>query len=68
MKSTASLSPAYRTLIISVFCLATFLTYSFMNAAWTPAPANPPADNTEIPINAGGVAQQKSGDFTAYNV
>jgi hypothetical protein len=53
MKSTTSLSPAYRTLIISVFCLATFLTYSFMNAAWTPAPANPPADNTLPPINTG---------------
>jgi hypothetical protein len=34
---------------------------SALAASWTPPRSNPPADNTDAPINVGMVAQYKSG-------
>ena len=44
---------SFRSIITLSLALATLLGYSFINAAWTPAPANPPANNVPAPINVG---------------
>ena len=57
MTTTKSL----RSIITLSLALATLLGYSFINAAWTPAPANPPANNVPAAINVGSANQDKLG-------
>jgi hypothetical protein len=43
-----------------------FLTgYSFMSAAWSVAPANPPSNNAPTPLNVSATAQTKQGNLTS---
>ncbi len=37
------------------------VSYNFMNAQWTAAPANPPASNAAAPVNIGTASQVKNG-------
>jgi hypothetical protein len=44
-----------------------FLTgYNFLGAAWTPAPAKPPASNTDAPITVSDTTQTKEGRLNLY--
>jgi hypothetical protein len=54
MKSTTSL-------LSLTICLCLLVGYNFMSAAWTAAPANPPANNVEAPINVSDTTQTKAG-------
>ena len=58
MTSTRSV----RSIVALSLALATLLCYSFLSAAWTPAPANPPADNVPPPINVGTSTASVQGD------
>jgi hypothetical protein len=48
-----TLTPTLRSFIVLLVSLTLFLSYSFINAAWTAAPANPPESNSPSPINTG---------------
>ncbi len=46
--------------------LVMLLGYNFISAqVWTPAPANPPSNNTPAPINVGTSTQAKTGNIAA---
>lgn len=58
MKSTVSL-------LSLTICLCLLVGYNFMSASWTTAPANPPANNVDAPINIGATTQTKNGNLIA---
>ena len=51
-------------IIPAAIILFGFVTYNFMNAAWTPPPAAPPTSNTEAPVNVGTTDQVKNGGLS----
>ncbi|TAK57799.1 hypothetical protein EPO17_00895, partial [Patescibacteria group bacterium] len=51
----------FKTLIIAGLALVFAITLSVVNADWTSAPANPPANNAPAPINVGSIDQVKNG-------
>ncbi len=51
----------HRPFILTILVVTLFLSYNFINAAWTPPSANPPTDNTEAPVNVGTTGQTKNG-------
>lgn len=55
-----------KTIIPLFIALFTLVSYQFIGAAWTNAPANPPAANAETPLHT-GAAQSKSGALTTGN-
>jgi hypothetical protein len=61
MQKISSFTPTLRAVTVLAVSLSVLVSYNFMSAAWTNAPANPPANNTEVPINASAVAQEKPG-------
>ncbi len=52
-----------QTIKVVVLALILSVGVNFALAAWTPAPASPPSNNTEAPINVGASAQAKTGSF-----
>ena len=51
----------HRPFILTILVVTLFLSYNFINAAWTAPSANPPTDNTEAPLNVGTTGQTKNG-------
>jgi len=54
-------------LVLSV-ALTLALGANYLYAAWTPAPANPPGNNVDAPINVGSAEQTKTGDLTVAGI
>ncbi len=52
-----------QTLKIVIVALILSVGVSYLFAAWTPPPSNPPNSNTDAPINVGGISQTKIGDI-----
>lgn len=46
---------------LAIFTIALFVGMNYLNAAWNNPTATPPSNNTEVPINVGGVTQKKNG-------
>jgi hypothetical protein len=55
----------YRSLIIFSLVAVFLVSYNFMSAQWTNAPAAAPSNNTPTPVNVGPTLQTKSGNFMA---
>ena len=51
----------HRPFILTILVVTLFLSYNFINAAWTAPSANPPTNNTEAPINVSTTSQMKNG-------
>ena len=51
----------HRPFILTILVVTLFLSYNFINAAWTAPSANPPTNNTEAPINVSATPQMKYG-------
>lgn len=53
---------------LALFTAVLFLTgYSFIGAAWTPSPANPPSNNADAPINVSDTTQTREGRLNLYS-
>ncbi|MFM2339918.1 MAG: hypothetical protein RLZZ360_554 [Candidatus Parcubacteria bacterium] len=56
---------SYRSLTVLLVAVFALLAYNFLGAAWTPAPATPPNNNTAAPVDVSGVTQTKTGNIVA---
>ena len=50
----------HRPFILTILVITLFLSYNFINAAWTAPGGNPPTNNTEAPVNVGTATQTKN--------
>ncbi|MFM2339920.1 MAG: hypothetical protein RLZZ360_556 [Candidatus Parcubacteria bacterium] len=59
------MTTSYRSLTVLSVAVFALLAYNFLGAAWTPAPATPPNNNTAAPVDVSGVTQTKTGNIVA---